>query len=88
MTGTTKAGPAPSPMNARIVPQSVSAGAPQPRVICMRFIPSAEMVEAIRRVTGVDPFDEPEIILKPLRDPPTAPKIGALYERLKAGRAS
>jgi hypothetical protein len=52
----------------------------------MRFIPSAEMLEAIRRVTGVDPLLEPDIILKALRDPATAPKIEALYERLKAGR--
>ena len=67
-------------------PQSVRAGAPQPRVFVMRFIPSAEMVEAIRLVTGVDPFDDPDIIRKALRDPATAPKIEALYERLKAGQ--
>jgi hypothetical protein len=52
----------------------------------MRFTPSAEMLEAIRTVTGVDPLFEPESVLKPLRDPATAPKIEALYERLKAGR--
>jgi hypothetical protein len=54
----------------------------------VRFIPSAEMLEAVRRVTGVDPYFEPDVILKALRDPATAPKIEALYERLKAGRAA
>jgi hypothetical protein len=54
----------------------------------VRFNPSAEMLEAIRIVTGVDPLFEPEIVLKALRDPATAPKIEQLYEQLKAGRAA
>jgi hypothetical protein len=48
----------------------------------MRFLPSAEMLEAIRLLF------EPEIALKALRDPATAPKIEARYERLKAGPAA
>jgi hypothetical protein len=52
----------------------------------LSFTPSREMVEAIRLVTGVDPFDDPDIIRKALRDPTTAPKIERLYEQLKAGR--
>jgi hypothetical protein len=50
----------------------------------MRFSPSQEMLEAIRRVTGVDPFDDPGVILKALRDPALAPEIERLYAELKA----
>jgi hypothetical protein len=52
----------------------------------LHFTPSREMVEAIRLVTGVDPFLDPDIILKALRDPATAPRIERLYEQLKAGQ--
>jgi hypothetical protein len=50
------------------------------------FTPSREMVEAVRLVTGIDPSFEPDIILKALRDPATAPKIERLYAKLKAGQ--
>jgi hypothetical protein len=52
----------------------------------LQFNPSREMIEAIRLVTGIDPFDDPSVILKALRDPATAPKIER--ERLKTGRAA
>jgi hypothetical protein len=65
-----------------------AAGAPMPRTISkdlrMRFCPSKEMLEAIQTVTGIDPLFEPEVILKALRDPATAPEIERLYDRLKA----
>jgi hypothetical protein len=53
----------------------------------MHFHPSAELLEAIRLVTGVDPFDDPDIIRTALRDPGTAPKIARVYAELKAGHA-
>jgi hypothetical protein len=53
----------------------------------MQFLPSAELLEAIRIVTGVDPFDDPDTVRKALGDPETAPTIEREYERLTAGRA-
>jgi hypothetical protein len=47
----------------------------------MRFCPSKEMLEAIQ---AIDPLFEPDVILKALRDPATAPEIERLYQRLKA----
>jgi hypothetical protein len=52
----------------------------------MRFIPSAEMLEAIRAITGIDPFDKPELIIPAITDPVNGPAIKAAYDELVAAK--
>jgi hypothetical protein len=48
------------------------------------FIPSAELLEAIRIITGIDPFDDVNVIRSALRDPATAASIERLRKVLVA----
>jgi hypothetical protein len=46
------------------------------------FTPSAELLEAVRIITGIDPFDDPNIIRTALRDSSTTASIERLRKVL------